>query len=196
MALFQAAAFLTTAVRKEQFPETPLPELVLAGRSNVGKSSLINALCQQKALAYVGKRPGKTRYINFYEVKHQVMFVDVPGYGYAQRSQQELASYGKLMEDYFGTREQIEAVILVIDSRHGLSDDDEDMLEFVEEQGYPLLIVATKTDKLTFSEKLKVKKDLGAQYHHPVVLFSASDKTGLPDVEAWCKKFIKTQAMS
>lgn len=196
MALFQSATFLTTAVRKDQFPDTQLPELVMAGRSNVGKSSLINALCQQKSLAYVGKRPGKTRYINFYEVKHQVMLVDVPGYGYAQRSQSELIAYGKLMEDYFGSREQIQAVILVIDSRHGLTEDDEDMLEFVEEEGYPVLIVATKTDKLTFSEKLKLKKAMAEQYNHPVVLFSAQDKSGQADVETWCKKFIKTQAMT
>lgn len=196
MALFQSATFLTTAVRQEQFPESPLPELVLAGRSNVGKSSLINALCQQKALAYVGKRPGKTRYINFYKVEHHVMFVDVPGYGYANRSKEELKSYGKLMEDYFGNREQIEGVILVVDSRHGLTSDDEDMLEFVEGQGYPLLIVATKTDKLTYSEKLAVKAKLYGQYNHTVILFSATDKSGQEEVESWCKKFIKTQAMS
>lgn len=196
MPLFQSATFLTTAVRKDQFPDSPLPELVMAGRSNVGKSSLINALAQQKSLAYVGKRPGKTRYINFYQVEHQVMFVDVPGYGYAQRSQEELIAYGKLMEDYFMTREQIQAVILVVDSRHGLTVDDEDMLEFVESQGYPLLIVATKTDKLTYSEKLAVKSGLTEAYNHPVILFSAQDKSGLAEVESWCKKFIKTQAMS
>lgn len=196
MALFQNATFVTTAAIKAQFPESALPELVLAGRSNVGKSSLINALCQQKALAYVGKRPGKTRYLNFYEVKHQVMFVDVPGYGYAQRSQGELVSYGKLMEDYFSSREQIAAVIMVIDSRHGLSEDDEDMLDFVEEEGYPLLMVATKSDKLTYSEKLKFKKDFEQAYAHPMVLFSALDKSGVDEVEVWIKKFIKTQAMS
>lgn len=196
MAIFQNAKFLTTCVKKEQFPVSDLPELVLAGRSNVGKSSLINALCQQKSLAYVGKRPGKTRYINFYQVEHHAMLVDVPGYGYAQRSQQELIAYGELMEDYFELREQIKAVILVIDSRHGLSEDDEDMLDFVEDEGYPVLIVATKTDKLTYSEKLKVKETMTKQYNHPVVLFSSIDKTGQEDVEAWLKKFIKTQALS
>jgi GTP-binding protein len=196
MALFQSAQFLTTAVRKEQFPETDLPELVLAGRSNVGKSSLINSLTYQKALAYVGKRPGKTRYINFYEVPHQVMFVDVPGYGYAQRSASELIAYGKLMEDYFSDREQIAAVIQVIDVRHPLSEDDEDMLTFVEEEGYPVLIVATKSDKLTFSQKLKAKKELNEKYGHPVVLFSSLEKSGIEEVESWIKKFIKTQAMT
>ncbi len=196
MALFQSASFVTTAVRKEQFPESELPELVLAGRSNVGKSSLINSITRQKALAYVGKRPGKTRYINFYEVPHQVMFVDVPGYGYAKRSRSELLAYGKLMEDYFSEREQIMAVIQVIDVRHPLSEDDEDMLAFVEEAGYPLLLVATKSDKLTYSQKLKAEKELKAQYVHPVIIFSSLDKSGLDEIEAWIKKFIKTQAMS
>ena len=196
MALFQGANFITTAVRKEQFPESNLPEFVLAGRSNVGKSSLINSITHQKALAYVGKRPGKTRYINFYEVPHQVMFVDVPGYGYAKRSQAELKAYGKLMEDYFSEREQIMAVIQVIDVRHPLSEDDEDMLSFVEEAGYPLLMVATKSDKLSYSQKLKAEKELKAQYGHPVIIFSSLDKSGLEEIEAWIKKFIKTQAMS
>lgn len=196
MALFQQATFLTTAVRKEQFPQTDLPELVLAGRSNVGKSSLINALCKQKSLAYVGKRPGKTRYINFYEVKHQVMFVDVPGYGYAQRSRSELLAYGKLMEDYFSDREQIAAVIQVIDVRHPLSEDDEDMLSFVEETGFPMLMVATKSDKLSYSQKLKIEKELKAKYPHPIILFSSLDKSGVEEIESWCKKYIKTQAMS
>lgn len=196
MALFQSARFVTTAVRLDQFPETDLPELVLAGRSNVGKSSLINALCLQKSLAYVGKRPGKTRYINFYEVPHQVMFVDVPGYGYAQRSQAEVMAYGKLLEDYFSERKQIQAVIQVIDVRHDLSEDDEDMLAFVEEAGYPLLMVATKSDKLTYSQKLKAEKALKEKYGHPIVLFSSLDKNGLEEIERWIKKFIKTQAMT
>ena len=94
MNCFIPAKFLTTAVEKKQFPETTLPEFVMAGRSNVGKSSLINALTNQKSLAYVGKRPGKTRYINFYLVEDRVMLVDVPGYGYAQRSRFELQQYG------------------------------------------------------------------------------------------------------
>ena len=196
MAGFQQAVFVTTAVAKAGFPVTDLPELVLAGRSNVGKSSFINALCRQKALAYVGKRPGKTRFINFYAVEDLVSMVDVPGYGYANRSKTELKAYGTLMEDYFNTRQNIRAVILVIDSRHGLTGDDEDMLEFVEEEGYPLLIVATKSDKLTFSEKLKFKKDFEQAYSHPMVLFSGLDKSGVEEVEVWIKKFIKTQAMS
>lgn len=192
MAGFQQAVFVTTAVAKAGFPPTELPELVLAGRSNVGKSSFINALCRQKALAYVGKRPGKTRYINFYAVEDLVSMVDVPGYGYANRSKAELKAYGTLMEDYFNTRQNIRAVILVIDSRHGLTGDDEDMLEYVTGKKLPVLIVATKADKLTQSEKMKTNKELQLRFGSNVILFSAQKHLGLEEVENWIMNKIKT----
>jgi len=192
MAGFQQAVFVTTAVAKSGFPETELPELVLAGRSNVGKSSFINALCKQKALAYVGKRPGKTRFINFYQVEDLVSMVDVPGYGYANRSKAELKSYGTLMEDYFNTRKNIRAVIMVVDSRHGLTNDDEDMLEFVTGKRFPILIVATKADKLTQSEKMKTNKELQLRFGSNVILFSALRHLGIEEVENWIMNKIKT----
>jgi len=192
MAGFQQAVFVTTAVAKAGFPQSELPELVLAGRSNVGKSSFINALCRQKALAYVGKRPGKTRYINFYAVEDLVSMVDVPGYGYANRSKAELKAYGTLMEDYFNTRQTIRAVILVIDSRHGLTGDDEDMLEYVTGKKLPVLIVATKADKLTQSEKMKTNKELQLRFGSNVILFSAQKQLGLQEVENWIMNKIKT----
>lgn len=185
MNCFIPAKFLTTAVEKKQFPETVLPEFVMSGRSNVGKSSLINALTNQKSLAYVGKRPGKTRYINFYLVEDRVMLVDVPGYGYAQRSRFELKQYGTMMEDYFQLR-KINAVLLVIDCRHGLTEDDEDMREFVESKNIPILIVATKADKLPYSKKLQVKAELTQKYKHPVMLFSSLNRLGLEEVDQWC----------
>ena len=192
MAGFQQAVFVTTAVSKTGFALTDLPELVLAGRSNVGKSSFINALCRQKSLAYVGKRPGKTRYINFYQVEELISMVDVPGYGYANRSKSELKAYGTLMEDYFNTRQNIKAVILVIDSRHGLTSDDEDMLSYVTEKKLPLLIVATKSDKLTQSEKMKTNKELQLRFGSNVILFSALRHLGIEEVENWIMNKIKT----
>ncbi|KAF0223406.1 MAG: ribosome bioproteinis GTP-binding protein YsxC/EngB [Erysipelotrichaceae bacterium] len=192
MAGFQQAVFVTTAVSKTGFALTDLPELVLAGRSNVGKSSFINALCRQKSLAYVGKRPGKTRYINFYQVEELISMVDVPGYGYANRSKSELKAYGTLMEDYFNTRQNIKAVILVIDSRHGLTSDDEDMLNYVTEKKLPLLIVATKSDKLTQSEKMKTNKELQLRFGSNVILFSALRHLGIEEVENWIMNKIKT----
>jgi len=192
MAGFQQAVFVTTAVAKNGFPETGLPELVLAGRSNVGKSSFINALCRQKALAYVGKRPGKTRFINFYAVQDLVSMVDVPGYGYANRSKAELKAYGTLMEDYFNTRKTIRAVVMVVDSRHGLTKDDEDMLEYVQGKQLPILIVATKADKLTQSEKMKTDKELQLRFGSNVILFSALRHFGIEEVENWIMNKIKT----
>lgn len=169
---FQNARFVTSAVAVNGYPESDLPELVLAGRSNVGKSSFINALCQQKHLAYVGKRPGKTRLINFYIIPQTLSLVDAPGYGYAKRSRTELAAYGKLMEDYFRTR-KLAGVLLIIDSRHGLMPDDEDMLSFIRDQGLRVLIVATKSDKLTQSERIKTLSALQARFGPEVFLFSA-----------------------
>ena len=154
------------------YPATDLPEVVLAGRSNVGKSSFINALCQQKHLAYVGKRPGKTRLINFYEIPETLSLVDAPGYGYAKRSRTELAAYGKLMEDYFTTR-SIAGVLLIIDSRHGLMPDDEDMLSFIQEKKLSFMVVATKSDKLTQSERMKTLNQLQQRFGNGVILFSA-----------------------
>lgn len=189
---FQQAVFVTTAVNKAGFPTTDLPELVLAGRSNVGKSSFINTLCRQKSLAYVGKRPGKTRYINFYTVEGLVSMVDVPGYGYANRSKTEMMAYGTLMEDYFNTRQNIKAVLLVTDSRHGLTPDDEDMLAYVKDKKLPVLIVATKTDKLTQSVKMKTEKELRQRFADDVILFSSLKHQGIEAVENWIMNHIKT----
>lgn len=189
---FQQAVFVTTAVDKVGFTPTELPELVLAGRSNVGKSSFINTLCRQKSLAYVGKRPGKTRFINFYQVENMISIVDVPGYGFANRSKTELKAYGTLMEDYFTTRKTIRAVVLVIDSRHGLTGDDEDMLNYVKEKKLPLLVVATKSDKLTQSEKMKTNKELQLRFGSNVILFSAFKHLGIEEVENWIMNKIKT----
>lgn len=169
---FQNARFVTSAAAMIGYPTTDLPEVVLAGRSNVGKSSFINALCQQKHLAYVGKRPGKTRLINFYEIPETLSLVDAPGYGYAKRSRTELAAYGKLMEDYFTTR-LISGVLLIIDSRHGLMPDDEDMLAFIQERKLSFLVVATKSDKLTQSERMKTLTQLQQRFGNGVILFSA-----------------------
>ncbi len=169
---FQNARFVTSAAAMIGYPATDLPEVVLAGRSNVGKSSFINALCQQKHLAYVGKRPGKTRLINFYEIPETLSLVDAPGYGYAKRSRTELAAYGKLMEDYFTTR-SIAGVLLIIDSRHGLMPDDEDMLSFIQEKKLSFMVVATKSDKLTQSERMKTLNQLQQRFGNGVILFSA-----------------------
>ncbi len=175
------AKLLISAAGKNQWPDSELPEIVLAGKSNVGKSSLINTLLNRKSLAYVGKTPGKTRLLNFYEVNQQFMMVDVPGYGFAQRSQKELIDFGTMMEDYFGERKQLRVCIQIIDLRHGPSKDDLVMLDYVRSNGIPVLIVATKQDQCNQSETSKNRKMISEKCNVPmnqIVLFSSKTRRG------------------
>ena len=175
------AKLLISAAGKSQWPDSELPEIVLAGKSNVGKSSLINTLLNRKSLAYVGKTPGKTRLLNFYEVNQQFMMVDVPGYGFAQRSQKELIDFGTMMEDYFSERKQLKVCIQIIDLRHGPSKDDLMMLDYVRSNGIPVLIVATKQDQCNQSETSKNRKMISEKCNvplHQIVLFSSKTRRG------------------
>ena len=175
------AKLLISAAGKNQWPDSELPEIVLAGKSNVGKSSLINTLQNRKSLAYVGKTPGKTRLLNFYEVNQQFMMVDVPGYGFAQRSQKELIDFGTMMEDYFGERKQLRVCIQIIDLRLGPSKDDLVMLDYVRSNCIPVLIVATKQDQCNQSETSKNRKMISEKCNVPmnqIVLFSSKTRRG------------------
>ena len=172
---------MISAAGNNQWPDSELPEIVLAGKSNVGKSSLINTLLNRKSLAYVGKTPGKTRLLNFYEVNQQFMMVDVPGYGFAQRSQKELIDFGTMMEDYFGERTLLRVCIQIIDLRHGPSKDDLVMLDYVRSNGIPVLIVATKQDQCNQSETSKNRKMIAEKCNVPmnqIVLFSSKTRRG------------------
>jgi GTP-binding protein len=190
MSIFQNAEFIISCASKSQFPESELSELVMAGRSNVGKSSVINRLTQRKSLAYVGKKPGKTRLINFYKVPDVMMLVDVPGYGYAQRSMGELKTYGTLMEDYFSNRPQLKAVMLVVDCRLGLTQDDWDMFHFIQSKHLPMAIVATKSDKLTYQKKVLIVKQLKETTMQEVFLVSALKHEGIEALIEWCRHYI------
>lgn len=150
--------FLCSATKKSEFPETE-KEVVFVGRSNVGKSSLINAVYNQK-LAYVGKTPGKTKLVNFFDVDKKYTAVDVPGYGYAKRSQNETLAFGKMMEDYFSRTDKIKLVIMIVDSKIGLTKDDLDMKEFIEDRGLDYLVVANKIDKLSNNQLMNNKHKL------------------------------------
>ena len=146
-AAFEAAAGLVT-----QLPECTMPEIVFAGRSNVGKSSLINRLLNRKSLARVSSQPGKTATINFYNCDG-ARLVDLPGYGYAKVSRAEKMRWSELIDGYFAQGRDVRLVILLIDSRHKPSDDDITMLDYLEQTGYPTAIVLTKIDKLNKSER-------------------------------------------
>lgn len=175
-----------SAPSKEYWPESDLPEIVLAGRSNVGKSSFINAMCNRKKLAYVGNAPGKTRLLNFFNLDDKYMFVDVPGYGYAKISKQQLIKFGEMMEDYFSEREQKKGMVLLVDARHKPTEDDVTMIEFARYYEIPLCVVMTKMDKLKSSQrhrqKVLIRETLQLREDEPLFTFSAEKKQGMDAV--------------
>ena len=144
---FQTVAFEAAAGRADQLPRSDLPEVVFSGKSNVGKSSLLNKLVNRKAIARVSATPGKTATINFYRLEG-CRLVDLPGYGYAKVSQKEKERWAKLVEGYFAQQRQIALVIQLLDMRHKPTEDDRTMLQFLEESGLPYAVVCTKSDKL------------------------------------------------
>lgn len=180
-------SFLKSAKTGKDFPDTE-KEVVFVGRSNVGKSSLINALYKNK-LAYVGKTPGKTRLINFFDINGEYTAVDVPGYGYAKRSDREAIEFDTMMSDYFKRRDKIRLVVMIVDSRIGLTKDDEDMWDYIKENKLKYLIVANKIDKLSNNElmnkKMKVFKDI-----KPVLFVSAEKKKGIDSIHEAIARYL------
>jgi GTP-binding protein len=160
---FSQAQFETGASSAASFPVPDIPEVIFMGRSNVGKSSLLNSLTGKKELARVSNTPGRTRQINFFRIDNQVRFVDFPGYGYAKISMQERASWLKLMKMYLESDRPLTLIFLLIDSRLELQESDRAMIVWMVEKQLPLQIVLTKTDKLNQSERAKLgRKLLGA----------------------------------
>ena len=148
------ARLLISAYRKDQFPIDDRNELVFVGKSNIGKSSVINALLNRKNLAFVGKTPGKTRCVNYYDIADSYRFVDVPGYGFARRSQQEALDYDALMEAYF-KRGHIQGVVVMLDGKIGVSKDDVDMIEYLRYHHFKIIAVLNKIDKANQSQLAK-----------------------------------------
>lgn len=142
------AEIVISAVSPKQYPETDLPEIALAGRSNVGKSSFINTLIDRKNLARTSGKPGKTQTLNFYLIENALHFVDVPGYGYAKVSKTERAKWGEMIETYITSRKQLRAVVSLVDVRHDPSKEDIQMYDFLKYYGIPVIVVATKADKI------------------------------------------------
>ncbi|WP_054706869.1 ribosome biogenesis GTP-binding protein YihA/YsxC [Bacillus sp. JCM 19041] len=175
------------AVKPEQYPKSQFPELALAGRSNVGKSSFINKMLNRKGLARTSGQPGKTQTLNFYEINERLYFVDVPGYGYAKVSKTERAAWGRMIEEYLSEREQLKAVLQLVDIRHKPSEDDQLMYDWMKHFGIPVILVATKADKLTKSKAQKqlsvIAKSLNKDPNDPLLLFSS--ETGQGKDEAW-----------
>lgn len=179
-----------------QLPESKEPEIAFAGRSNVGKSSLLNKLFNRKQLARVSSVPGKTVTINFYDVDN-VKFVDLPGYGYAKLSKQELSRFGELMEGYFKTDRNIALVVQLIDMRHPLTKDDMGMINFMKEMNIPFIIVMTKADKLkkkSYEERLKLsRQELAFAGDVHIIPFSAVTGQGINGIKNYIEKSVMIQ---
>jgi GTP-binding protein len=176
-------ALAATAVAKKQYPESDKPEIAFVGKSNVGKSSLINALANRKKLARVSQTPGKTRTINFYLVENLFYFVDLPGYGYAKASISEIIKWGQIAETYLTQRKQLKEILFLIDIRHPPGSNDMAALEWIRYFGYALNVVLTKADKLNKRELAKnvltFKETLGVENPIP---FSSLKKTGFNEL--------------
>ncbi|MBS5885860.1 ribosome biogenesis GTP-binding protein YihA/YsxC [Clostridium tertium] len=175
--------FVISAVKKEQYPITGLPEIAFVGRSNVGKSSIINALTNRKKLAKVSQTPGKTRLINFFIINGDEFYlVDLPGYGYAKVSKTEKASWGKTIETYLNGRQELKRVVLLVDSRHKPTADDIQMHEWIKFYGYDEVVIATKSDKLSNNELRKsekvIRETLNLGKEDKLYFFSSLNKKG------------------
>ncbi|MCI5874144.1 MAG: ribosome biogenesis GTP-binding protein YihA/YsxC [Clostridiales bacterium] len=169
-----------------KIPDTAYPEVAFAGKSNVGKSSLINALMNRKALARTSAQPGKTQTINFYNINDAMYLVDLPGYGYAKASAEIKAKWGKMIEKYLHTSRQLKAVFLLIDIRHDPSANDKMMYEWMVAQGFAPIIIATKLDKIKRSQVQKqvkaIREGLDVQPGTTIIPFSAETKQGREEI--------------
>ena len=181
----QKVEFLISAASPKDFPKNRMPEIAFAGKSNVGKSSVINRLLQRKNFARVGERPGKTIHVNYFTVDSKCYFVDLPGYGFAKVSESEKARWGKLMEDYFAA-DRINLGVMIVDYRHPPTNNDITMARWFIDSGCPFVVVANKMDKLKKSElepNLKtIREDLELPEGTPIIPFSAEKGNGREDL--------------
>lgn len=178
-----SAEITISAVSPKQYPEDGIPEFALAGRSNVGKSSTINAMLNRRKLARVSSSPGKTRTINFYLINKEFHLVDLPGYGYAKVSKSERASWGTMMETYLKSRDNLYEVILLVDIRHEPTADDKIMYDWIKHYGYGTIVVATKSDKISRGKYQKhfnvIRKKLGMSPEDKIIPVSSLKKEGI-----------------
>lgn len=182
----QNSRFIISAVKRDQYPEDELPEIAMAGRSNVGKSSLINMMINRKGLAKTSSTPGKTQTINFYDLDGKMRLVDLPGYGYARVSKDKKSGWGKIIESYLVNRPNLMEVFLLVDLRHDPSEDDRLMYEWIRTFGYKGVVIATKADKIKNSQlqlrKKALREKLGMGEDDVVIVTSADSRKGKYDL--------------
>ena len=183
-----------SAVRQSQYPVSSLPEFLIVGRSNVGKSSFVNTLINRKNYARTSSKPGKTQTLNFYKINDDFYFVDVPGYGYAITDKKTQMKFGKMIEDYVANREQLKEVFMLIDFRHKPSSDDILMYKYLKYYNLKVTVVATKIDKISFGQREKYKNiilnTLELQEGDKLVLFSSVTKDGKKEIYGEVEKYL------
>lgn len=180
-----------------KLPDNPYMEFAFAGKSNVGKSSLINGLMNRKSLARTSAQPGKTQTINFYNINDEMYFVDLPGYGYAKVNEEVKAKWGKMIENYLHTSQKLQAVFLLIDIRHEPSANDRTMYDWICAQGYQPIIIATKSDKINKSQLQKhikmIKNGLAVKPDTLVFPYSAQTKQGRDEIYELLDQYMETE---
>lgn len=186
--------FEISAVGPKQYPKSGLPEIVLVGKSNVGKSSFINTMINRKKLARTSSAPGKTRQINFYNIDDTFYFVDLPGYGYSKMSKKEQEQVGHFIEEYLAKRQEIALIIFLVDIRHNPTENDRLMYRYIISSGFPCLILANKADKIAVTKVDGVVKDLQKQLNPigdiPTLPFSSERKIYKDDVWNFIDSYI------
>jgi GTP-binding protein len=188
----ETADFLLGAARLDQLPRRGLPEIALAGRSNVGKSSLLNRLTGRRKLARISRTPGKTRELNLYEINGRMIIVDLPGYGFARVPPGVREAWGRLIESYLTTRDELRAIVHLVDARHAPSDEDIQMHDWIRHYRVPALIAVTKVDKIARGKRAEalrqVEKLLRPDQATPVVFFSAETGEGAKEIWGWMRE--------
>ena len=186
--------FVTSAVRRSQYPTSELPEFLLVGRSNVGKSSFINTIINRKNLARISSIPGKTQTLNFYLINGEFYFVDVPGYGFARVSQKLKNKFGLMIEDYLKERSNLKMVFMLIDFRHKPTSDDVLMYDYLKYYNIPVTIIATKSDKVhknNYDKNMRLlRESLHLSDEDNVILFSAQSRLGKEEVHENIEKLL------
>lgn len=191
---FHNVEFLISAAAPKDFPASRLPEIAFAGKSNVGKSSVINRILNRKNMARVGEKPGKTIHVNYFIIDKKCYFVDLPGYGYAQVSQKEKERWGKLMEDYFAAG-RIDLGVMIVDHRHAPTNNDITMARWFIDSGCPFVVVANKLDKVKKSQVAStletIRLDLELPEGTPVISFSAEKGNGKDELVKYILAAVK-----
>lgn len=184
--IIKKAELLITAAKKEQYPDTTVPEIAFAGKSNVGKSSMINALLNRRNLARTSQQPGKTQTLNFYNINDELNFVDLPGYGYAKVSKSEQSKWATMIDIYLHNRQQLKETILLVDIRHEPGKSDQQMYQWIKNFGFTGYVIASKADKLSKSQQIKsinvIRKCLQIKDSNLIYPFSAVSKLGVEEI--------------